>query len=266
MEEQPSKASAHKCLTCKKTFSQSKTQRTLELEFWLKQHLESSLVRHLKLCTRTVKPTSLRQKSCQRCAGAKAKCDLKRPVCSRCTLRGVSCVFASTPDSDSGRGDSSPSPPANHYPSSTGTSVPAGDINVTTMMDVFCDDLTSCNFPIDDLGTGDSLDLIPRSFDALTYGTSLTTTLDYPGLGDPWSSSLLSPDMTPPLVQHSMETLLRALRTWPRILCKGFQLPPMFHHTISRTAISLPLANCCTLVKMWEVSVFPPCFLSTLEP
>ncbi|KAH6722103.1 C6 finger domain-containing protein [Leptodontidium sp. MPI-SDFR-AT-0119] len=235
MEDQASKVSAKVCLTCKKTFSQ-----------------KSSLVRHLKLCTRIVKPSSLRQKSCQRCASAKAKCDLRRPICSRCSSRGVSCVYASSVESDSGRGDSSPSPPTNQYVSSTGTSVQPGDNNAAIMMGVFCDDLISGTFPIEDIGSGGSFDLISRSFDPSVYNTALTTAPNFPGLDDPWISSLLSPDTTPPLVKHSMGTLLRALRTWPRILSKGFQLPPIFHHSILRQPVPLPLANCCTLVKMWD--------------
>ncbi|PVH74147.1 hypothetical protein DL98DRAFT_537687 [Cadophora sp. DSE1049] len=118
-------------------------------------------------------------------------------------------------------------------------------------MNVFYKDLLNRNFPIEGVGSVDpSLDLIP--FDNSVYDGAFTTTPDFAALGEPWMLSSLSQTMTPPLVQHSMETLLRALRTWPRILCKGFQLPPMFHHTISKSTVSLPLANCCTLVKMWE--------------
>ncbi|CZS98510.1 uncharacterized protein RAG0_07216 [Rhynchosporium agropyri] len=118
-----------------------------------------------------------------------------------------------------------------------------------TMLGVF-DDLMNEKFPIVGLGSGD---LIARQFDTSVYSTTLTTP-GFLGLGDPWAASLLSHSMTPPLVLQSMETLLRALRTWPRILRKGFQLPPMFHHSVSRTSttVSLPLANCCTLVEMWE--------------
>lgn len=213
----------------------------------------------MKLCTRTIKPTSLRQKSCRHCASAKAKCDLKRSSCSRCTLRGTPCVYAAVPDNDSGLGDSSPSSPTNHYVPPSGTSVPA-EVNNVDMMDAFGVDLLHNNFSIDELDGGDSaLGLIP--FNTSLYNTTLTTTSDFSGLEDPW---FLPPDMTPPLVRHSMETLLRALRTWPRILCKGFLLPPMFHHSISRTTVSLPLANCCTLVKMWEVSTV--LFVSLLCP
>lgn len=118
-------------------------------------------------------------------------------------------------------------------------------------MNAFCSDLLDRNFPSEGVASGDaSLDLIP--LENSLYGGAFTTTPDFAALGEPWMLSSLSQTMTPPLVQHSMETLLRALRTWPRILCKGFQLPPMFHHTTSKITVPLPLANCCTLVKMWD--------------
>ncbi|KAE8445698.1 hypothetical protein EG329_012996 [Mollisiaceae sp. DMI_Dod_QoI] len=75
-------------------------------------------------------------------------------------------------------------------------------------------------------------------------------------LHDPWLlASLQSQDTTPPLAKHSMQTLLRVFRSWPGMLAKGFQLPPIFHYSTKEKekekSFPLPLANCCTLVKMW---------------
>jgi hypothetical protein len=57
---------------------------------------------------------------------------------------------------------------------------------------------------------------------------------------------------TPLLVQHSMETLLKVIKTWPKMLAKGFQVPPMLHfsHTHPEKMLQ-PMANCVTLSKMW---------------
>ncbi|KAI1842158.1 hypothetical protein JX265_005735 [Neoarthrinium moseri] len=38
-----------------------------------------------------------RQKACQQCSGAKAKCDLQEKCCSRCAARGLSCVYPQSP-------------------------------------------------------------------------------------------------------------------------------------------------------------------------
>lgn len=72
-------------------------------------------------------------------------------------------------------------------------------------------------------------------------------------IGDDWMLPLLPPaDAAPPLARHSMEVLLRVLRTWPRILAKEFQLPPMIHPSqVAHRTLPQPLANCFTLCKMW---------------
>lgn len=76
---------------------------------------------------------------------------------------------------------------------------------------------------------------------------------DLIGQGDPWyMTSLNTQETTPPLAKHSMQVLLRVFRTWPCMVAKGFQYPPIFHHSmIVGKCASLPLANCCTLIKMW---------------
>ncbi len=72
-------------------------------------------------------------------------------------------------------------------------------------------------------------------------------------IGDQWMLSLLpTTDTTPALTKHSMQTLLRVFRTWPGMVARGFQLPPIFHNSLDPLK-NLPqsLANCFTLVNMW---------------
>jgi hypothetical protein len=50
-----------------------------------------------------------------------------------------------------------------------------------------------------------------------------------------------------------MNLILRVLRTWPRMMAKGFQLPPMFHPALNTSEdLPVPLANCFTLTRMWD--------------
>ncbi|KAF2268876.1 C6 finger domain-containing protein [Lojkania enalia] len=83
------------------------------------------------------------------------------------------------------------------------------------------------------------------------------------GVRSPGSNRLYSDDWmlwqpgptqsTPPLVRHSMETLLRVMRTWPKTLAKGFQVPPMLHFTHTRPdTILQPISSCIRLAKMWS--------------
>lgn len=213
---------------------------------------ESSLVRHLKLCTR-VKSASLRQKSCQQCAGAKAKCNLRRPTCSRCTSRGVPCTYTSGSSESDGAFE-----PTTPDLFSVGTMYPPGGPDMDTMLDGFDQDIMN-----DVLTQG--FDNNPSFSDTLArwsapedYSKTVACAPEFVRLENPWISTLLlpsteTPDGTPELAKHSMQSLLRAMRTWPRILCKGLQMPPVFHHSVVENKdIPLPLANCCTLVHMWD--------------
>jgi hypothetical protein len=61
------------------------------------------------------------------------------------------------------------------------------------------------------------------------------------------------PTHNAPLVRHSMQTLLRVIKTWPHILAKGFQTPPVLHHTHSDPITILqPIQDCITITKAWS--------------
>jgi hypothetical protein len=60
------------------------------------------------------------------------------------------------------------------------------------------------------------------------------------------------------VLNHSMEYLCRVLRTYPKMMARKEQVPPIIHPMqVSAGDISLPLANCFTLAKMWEGSAEP---------
>ncbi|PSN61532.1 hypothetical protein BS50DRAFT_153238 [Corynespora cassiicola Philippines] len=113
--------------------------------------------------------------------------------------------------------------------------------------------------PIDDPCTQYS----PDSLDAPLLSNSTTPDstefiLDIYDPGDPdlliWRSGAWSDP--PPLVRRSMENLLCVMKTWPKMLAKGLQTPPMFHysHTMPETMpenMRKPMANCVALAKMW---------------
>ncbi|KAH9885512.1 hypothetical protein F4778DRAFT_505289 [Xylariomycetidae sp. FL2044] len=57
----------------------------------------------------------------------------------------------------------------------------------------------------------------------------------------------------PALLDHSMRSIFRLFRTWPGMLAKGFQLPPIMHsfQFLPDGTPPRPLANCIMLCKMW---------------
>jgi hypothetical protein len=206
-------------------------------------------VRHRKLCSRE-KPISARQKSCKQCSIAKTKCDLGRPCCSRCTLRGVSCYYTVGPQID----------------------VPAAENNteranrrssfVVGATESLLNSVLGLDGPIDSLPQEFEEAVNIASASGSVLGSSECTESTRPTsanspnvswIGDQWMLSVLpTADTTPPLTKHSMQTLLRVLRTWPSMIARGFQLPPIFHNSVDPLKnLPQPLANCFTLVKMW---------------
>ncbi|KAH7075053.1 hypothetical protein FB567DRAFT_596995 [Paraphoma chrysanthemicola] len=57
----------------------------------------------------------------------------------------------------------------------------------------------------------------------------------------------------PLLARHSMQTLLRVMKTWPSILAKGFQTPPILHASQTNPQnILQPMLACTTIAKAWS--------------
>ncbi|ORY11787.1 hypothetical protein BCR34DRAFT_314105 [Clohesyomyces aquaticus] len=258
-----------KCQLCKKSFTQ-----------------KSSLIRHSKRCVPGPAP-SLRQKSCRQCTNSKTRCDLRRPKCSRCEQRGALCEYIvpltrgarDTHSSEEGDvGSTSDDTCESIFPTST----------AAPMMGLFTDapqGLSSTNLPLDfdsslaSFGLGDftgSVDTaeinylsernsfagLPLSYALLTHNLkpsgsgpdSLETTPDSCDFeSDDWLLWRPGPkSSTPPLVRHSMETLLRVIKTWPKTLVKGLQTPPMLHFShVDPTTRFRPMANCIAITAMW---------------
>lgn len=75
--------------------------------------------------------------------------------------------------------------------------------------------------------------------------------------GDQRRHDLLDADLSlpepPPETLHTMHFVTRVLKSWPRkVAMHGLAiLPPMIHRLQLEDGIPVPLANCCTLAKMW---------------
>jgi hypothetical protein len=211
---------------------------------------------------------SLRQKSCSECVVAKTKCDLRRPACSRCAVRQTRCEYAdssrvsrsdngSEPDnSHQSVNDDSVRPTARlptigqHLPGNTvadNSSFPiSGDVSrnpLSGLSPVVLDgDLNSTLGALDD----------PKSMGAGCL--SSTSVGESENHATELALSILpSAGTIPVLARHSMETMLRVFRSWPRMMAKKTQLPPIIHSTqVLESVGPTPLANCFTLVKMWD--------------
>ncbi|CAG8959030.1 hypothetical protein HYFRA_00012190 [Hymenoscyphus fraxineus] len=70
-------------------------------------------------------------------------------------------------------------------------------------------------------------------------------------INDAWGAFYPNPSTIPPLTKHTMEYLFRCLRTWPSMVARELQLPPIIHARHAEAPLLRPLSKCFTLCKMW---------------
>ncbi|PYH49754.1 Zn(II)2Cys6 transcription factor domain-containing protein [Aspergillus saccharolyticus JOP 1030-1] len=157
-----------------------------------------------------------RKKACLSCTRSKVRCSLERPACSRCRSLGRVCEYFTAPDIPP------PRPQRRHrLGSSTRNEQPYLDFT--------------------------KVELIPAS------GAE--------SIRDRW----LRPYILPPLgrdevpkVYHpfTLQYISRILATYPRCMLKDGKAPPILHQTqVSAENLPQALANCYSLVRMWENAV-----------
>ena len=177
---------------------------------------------------------------------------MQRPCCSRCTSRSLPCKYHEYPRENTSPKTSPVENPVavvdNALPNPGSRTLPTGLQSNQLLLNPF--------FGIDDPALNEVIHQDPDSTGANceeTYGSStcgsdtLTTAVNTPeisGLNNDWLISLLPQpshsDTTPPLAKHSMQVLFRFFRTWPRMIVKGFQMPPIFHQSTTPPEMSLP--------------------------
>lgn len=249
------------CPFCATQFSH-RTFRSSSFERGTNTPTGSSLIRHLKNNCNKSQSHTLRRKSCHQCVADKARCNLKRPSCSRCSVRSIPCQYISA--------DATDTPEAENNEFRVNNDAPSVSLPETSLMTQPYE-LQS----IFDPNSFDSFFSGPGSWDP-TQPTSLALRSPQAANTDLFSLNTSigfdTPELiraTPPpnplsgspadtnsiaLANHSMELIFRALRTWPKMLAEEFQLPPLFHFTqiAPNKTLPSPLANCITLTKMWH--------------
>lgn len=207
-----------------------------------------------------------RKKACNSCTKSKVRCSLEKPVCSRCRSTGRVCEYSvsalaqdsppgegvltedtgaaytgpaiySTPRFDSVSAMPIPLPLAN-TPSSTAWS-PSSHFHVRRQVASGCRDGAGLDF---------------RTVD-------LVSSANAEDIRDRW----LRPYILPPLGQDeipkvyhpfTLQYISRILSTYPRCLLKDKDVPPIIHRAqIEGKELPPSLANCYSLVRMWEQAV-----------
>jgi hypothetical protein len=217
-----------------------------------------------------------RKKACQPCTAAKVRCDLKRPHCSRCETRQVVCVYAV------------PNPVANNSLPTVGNTGVADRPNdnshvVDLVKRVSSSSGIGFGEPTDPATYTTSFGNSPHSQiqeQRTSLGTTLTPENEY---NDYWASTPLNfavirlicpvdatrirnrwladfiPSLTDRIKIYSpgvFSFISRVLKTYPAILLRKGQLPPFIHPSqLAGPDIPTPLANCLSLVRLWDGQV-----------
>lgn len=235
----------------------------------LLKYPESSLVRHLKNNCNQSNRQSTRRRSCRQCASKKAKCNLKQPTCSRCSLRNIDCDYPkeqSTPASiDQTQLTGKRATDILQFDNldkDTETTEQTLEAHPTLETEENLFDSLFSNpsaWPTPQLSSFTSfLSNTPNTLESLQMSNGGILTPDTELIGGP-PLSFSAPDSTGGIIpyalaKHSMELIFRILRTWPEMLADEFQTPPLFHVTqiIPGKKLPYPLATCITLTKMWH--------------
>ncbi|KAJ5339384.1 hypothetical protein N7452_006112 [Penicillium brevicompactum] len=223
----------------------------------------SSLIRHLKNNCNKAQPHTIRRKSCHQCVADKTRCNLKRPTCSRCSLKSIACQYPQTEASEAQELEHSSFVSDKEH---AGPSTPQQSLNLITQDTPTIDPNLFDSF-FTGLGpwdlTQESSSLALRSPNcALSPDTFFLNENGDSSPPELISNIIVSSDhielqqntIPAALANHSMEFIFRVLRSWPRMLAEEFQTPPLFHPSQVGPNIKLPapLANCVTLAKMWH--------------
>ncbi|PWY75456.1 hypothetical protein BO70DRAFT_97343 [Aspergillus heteromorphus CBS 117.55] len=197
-----------------------------------------------------------RKKACQSCTKSKVRCDLERPVCSRCKSLGRPCEYPSNPPvsvpptepnyttrersiertpvlsilGTPGLGQTSGMPIAVPY----GLETPIWSPPIHPRRQV--------------IRSGRELDL--RNIDLVPSGNA-------EDIRDRW----LRPYILPPLGRDevpkayhpfTLQYISMTLSTYPRSMLKDGDVPPIVHRLQVGRQMPPAMANCYSLVRMWE--------------
>lgn len=280
-----------RCIQCNKPFDKRESHFNLRnTNFVLTLgHSESTLKRHGYYCRSRKAGGSSRVRSCVSCAKGKARCDGKRPDCSRCLSRGIQCHYPENSRSDVGPKRQS-EVLRNEPHSTTCSSVaelpveprPLASHDNGTVLD------SALSMPLENLGE-EFLDWNDAELDFSDFlnAQTLIENVDYSSSGtslfrrsnsttyqtNPVHYSLFSPEHTMPptpsiyntrsLVLRSKITggatrsanlILGTLKSYPHMILRDNTLPPFIHPSLvpfhKEDDEMEPLTNCISLVHM----------------
>lgn len=212
-----------------------------------------------EMATKTTVP---RKKACQQCTVAKVRCDLKRPQCSRCGTRQMACVYAVDLAPVPSRGESN----GVHHYNRGGVSIPrsvqSSNSPGSTVSENSIRQAEPVRYPPNSElmshrrhashdGYNEYWAGSPLNFEDI----NLICTLDPTLIRNRWLADFI-PSLSDPVKVYPpgvSSFVSRVLKTYPSMLLRKGQLPPFIHPSqLAGPDIPTPLANCLSLVRLWD--------------
>ena len=220
---------------------------------------------------RRARETPPRKKACESCALGKVRCDQKRPCCTRCDTRRLTCIYVvpatpvqitqsplqtegfrahkpsfqttysspATVNNDSNFASSSISPfniaPARHLEPRNTTNRIGGQRHNQYRQSAYW--------------SGSPVDF---------SNLNLISNLDATKIQDRWLGGFC-PSFNDKAKEHPpslIDFVARVFKTYPNMMLQKGRLPPYIHPSqLAGTDIPTPLANCLSLVRLWDGQV-----------
>ncbi|KAH6964870.1 hypothetical protein EDB82DRAFT_466732 [Fusarium venenatum] len=198
--------------------------------------------------TRSSRYSTSRQKACQSCSSAKAKCDRRPATCGRCALRGLSCNYPVAESARDGHDTSLFDETQMHY------SISTSDVTVDTIKHSLQREQTPNS-------TIPSIEIIAGStpISSLDFSNlALVCPINSDDIKNRWLNSYVPlPGQT--VKEYSpniMSFVYRILRSYTSMMVRGRGIPPFIHSSqITTELITPPLSTCLSLVRICEQSL-----------
>ncbi|GJP88847.1 C6 finger domain protein [Aspergillus niger] len=213
-----------------------------------------------------------RRKACSNCIKSKVRCTLDRPACSRCRLTGRTCDYGTTTtalehrhfprlqethigETDSLESQSVPSPSVPELSSRVLQTPPSLSYTPSPSANntIWCPpNQQAQELPIEAFSKEKEFD-----FEAI----NLTPSSIAEDIRDRWLRPFFLPahgrSETPKVCHpHTLQFIARIMKTYPRYMLRDRRPPPIIHHVqVRENETPRALANCYSLVRMWEQAV-----------
>ncbi|KAK6500797.1 hypothetical protein TWF506_003560 [Arthrobotrys conoides] len=184
-----------------------------------------------------------RQKACQPCSDAKAKCDRKAEMCSRCATRSLCCVYPS-----------GSTPAVTQNTTNTGVEAEINILQTSSSKDI------SINKVFPDLSSTASVSSLPTDYPdpvdiPLDFSNvELICPINANDINMRWMRSYIPlPEQIPKAYSPATMSFIRkVLKSYSAVAVRSRGIPPFIHPLQMKVKSASPLATCLSLVRICD--------------